>query len=136
MRESYVGEKDAAINVSGLPPRVNRWYGVKNDIETKIIAGEYGDAEKLPSITELAQLYDIGTTTAQKVLKALCDDGIIYKKHGVGYYVKVFVKDQLRKQHTEEFEGRVIDLFDYASQIGLTRGEIIEIVNGVIGNRG
>jgi DNA-binding GntR family transcriptional regulator len=42
--------------------------------------------EPLPSITELAVMYDVGRKTAQRALAAVADEGLAELRAGVGYF--------------------------------------------------
>ena len=67
------------------------WQSVKNDLELKIIRGEYKAGERIPPVRKSAEIYNIGTSTATKTLSQLCEDGTIYQRRGVGYFVKPYV---------------------------------------------
>ena len=82
----------------------NLWLAVKRDVEVKIITGVYAAGDNIPTIVELCEYYDIGKTTAQKIISALYDDGIIIKKVGYGCFVKPFVKDKLYRQHERDLK--------------------------------
>lgn len=58
------------------------------DMEARIRKGDYAPGEKLPSYRELAELYGIGTTTAQQVYARLQDRGLAIGLQGKGIYVK------------------------------------------------
>ena len=43
-----------------------KWEEIKNDIEIDIINDKYKSAEKVPSISVLGEIYNIGRSTAKK----------------------------------------------------------------------
>lgn len=83
------------------------WLDIKNDLELKIINGTYKSAGRMPSISELTEIYSCGDSTAQKVLEFLCTEGILTKKRGIGYFVKPLCRDRLATKHLELLEGQV-----------------------------
>jgi GntR family transcriptional regulator len=97
-------------------PNVNLWLEVKADIEIKIITGEYAAGDRIPSIVKIAEMYEVGNTTAHKVLESLCDDGTIVKQKGIGYFVKLYVKERLMKIHEKELKSRFQKSFSMAGE--------------------
>lgn len=53
-----------------------------------IEAGLYRPGEKLPTITELAELHDIKPGASFEALRLLVAEGIVVPRRGDGYYVK------------------------------------------------
>jgi len=105
-------------HVKGFSPHINLWLDIKADIEIKIITGEYESGMRIPSITQLSGLYNIGNTTAQKVLEALCEENTIYKRQGVGYFVKPYVRDKLAATHYAVLINRLSDVISYGVSLG------------------
>lgn len=95
------------------------WLNVKNDIELKIISGEYSAGDRIPPVRKIATIYSIGTTTAAKVLEHLYQEGTIYKRRGVGYFVKPYTKDRLCIEHKKNLEKIITDSFAYADALGV-----------------
>ena len=104
-----------------------KWLNVKYDIELKILSGEYPAEEKVPSVRKLAELYDIGTSSSQKVLERLCQEGTIVMEVGVGYRVNGKCINQLRKEHKDRLSKILEQACEYALVIGV---DPIEIVKG------
>lgn len=53
-----------------------------------IEAGLYRPGEKLPTVTELAELHGIKQGAAFASLRLLTDEGLVIARRGCGYYVK------------------------------------------------
>ena len=53
------------------------WRQIAQIYRDKIESGELRAGDRVPSIRTLAQDYDVATTTAQKVIEALRDEGLI-----------------------------------------------------------
>src|SRR5690625_1997999 len=72
-----------------LDPRsyVSLHLQLKNDIERKIIDGDYVD--QIPSERELMKGYDTSRSTVRKAIGILVREGILEKRHGKGTYVSL-----------------------------------------------
>lgn len=108
---------------------VYTWLTVKHDIELRIIRGEYRAGERIPPVRKIAEIYDIGTSTATKTLAQLCKDGAIYQRRGVGYFVKPYVRDDLIEEHRRNLEKIISNAFDYADMIDTDPMIIINRIN-------
>jgi GntR family transcriptional regulator len=53
------------------------WRQIAQIYRDKIESGELQAGDRVPSIRTLAQHYEVATTTAQKVIEALRDEGLI-----------------------------------------------------------
>lgn len=105
------------------------WLTVKKDIETKIMIGEYVVGAKIPTIVELAEHYNIGKTTAHKVINSLYDEGVIMKQVGKGCFVKPFVREKLLRKHKEEFEACINDTIAEALLLGLEKEYVLKVIS-------
>jgi len=108
---------------------VYAWLTVKNDLELKIIRGEYAAGERIPPVRKIAEIYGIGTSTATKTLARLCKDGTIYQRRGVGYFVKPYVREKLITEHKMNLEKIIRNTFDYADMIDTDPMLIINKIN-------
>ena len=105
------------------------WLTVKNDLELKIICGEYVAGERIPPVRKIAEIYSVGTSTATKTLAQLCQDGTIYQRRGVGYFVKPYVRERLITEHKRNLEKMIRNVFEYADMIEVDPMLIIEKIN-------
>jgi len=112
-------------------PNENLWLAVKRDIETKIITGEYEVGGKIPTIVELVDKYGIGKTTAQKIINALHDEGIIIKKVKLGCFVKPFVKERIYEKHENELETQIGGVVREALLLGLDKDCVLKLIDKV-----
>jgi GntR family transcriptional regulator len=53
------------------------WRQIAQIYRDKISSGELAPGDRLPSIRSISQEYEVATTTAQKVLEALRDEGLV-----------------------------------------------------------
>ena len=102
-------------------------------IETDILRGILLEEERVPSTNELAKLYTINPATAAKGINLLVDEGILYKKRGIGMFVAAGAAEMIRSRRKQEFyQIRLEELLAEAKSLGITRQELIE----QIGKRG
>lgn len=96
-------------------------------IETDILRGILREEERVPSTNELARLYTINPATAAKGINLLVDEGILYKKRGIGMFVSAGAADTIRRRRKQEFyELRLSELLAEAKSLGITKEELIE----------
>ena len=75
---------------------------IKEMIERDILREILLEEERVPSTNELAKLYAINPATAAKGINLLVDEGILYKKRGIGMFVAEGAKKKImddRKAH-------------------------------------
>ena len=72
-------------------------------IETDILRDILLEEERVPSTNELARLYVINPATAAKGVNILVDEGILYKKRGIGMFVAAGAKAAILKRRRNEF---------------------------------
>ncbi len=106
-----------------------KWELICSDIEMKIIRGDLKSTDKVSSISELADEYNVSKTTAQKTLEKLCEAGIVSKRKGVGYFVLPYSKEKLRKKHLEILEEKISDFLSYAKDLKFDNNEVLNIVS-------
>lgn len=69
----------------------------------EILAGNYQDDERIPSVREYAVLLQVNTNTAVKAYDELARSEIIYNKRGLGYFVTKGAKKKILKERKKTF---------------------------------
>ncbi len=99
-------------------------------IETDILRGILLEEERAPSSNELAKLYTINPATAAKGLNLLVEEGILYKKRGIGMFVSPGAAEKIRNRRKEEFyHQKIRELLTEAKRLGITKAELIDQIN-------
>ena len=101
---------------------------ISQSIEDDIFNGIISEEEPVPSTNQLARHYVINPATAAKGVSLLADEGIIYKKRGIGMYVKTGAKEIILNKRRKEFEQTFMDLLDKAGELNITKSELIKII--------
>ena len=98
-------------------------------LEEGIISGAYPEEGQIPSITEFSATLKINPATALKGIKLRVDEGLVYKKRGVGMFVATGARDALLQKRRESFyTERVRPVAREASSLGLTLPELTGLV--------
>src|SRR6185437_14400965 len=94
-------------------------------IEEAILAGGLGEEEQVPSTNQFATLYQINPATAAKGVNLLVDQGILYKKRGLGMYVAPGARARLMDKRREQFfERYVVTMLQEAEKLGITTDQL------------
>ena len=98
-------------------------------IETDILRDILLEEERVPSTNELAKLYAINPATAAKGVNILVDEGVLYKKRGIGMFVSAGAKEAILSRRKNEFyDNYVKKLLEEAASIGLGKEEVIQLI--------
>lgn len=98
-------------------------------IETDILRDILLEEERVPSTNELAKLYAINPATAAKGVNILVDEGVLYKKRGIGMFVSAGAKEAILSRRKNEFyDSYVKKLLEEAASIGLGKEEVIQLI--------
>jgi DNA-binding transcriptional regulator YhcF (GntR family) len=98
-------------------------------IENDIIAGELPEEAQVPSTNQFASFYQINPATAAKGVNLLVDQGILYKKRGLGMYVASGARAKLLEKRREQFfERYVVPMLQEAEKLGITTQQVTEMI--------
>ena len=98
-------------------------------IENDIIAGELPEEAQVPSTNQFASFYQINPATAAKGVNLLVDQGILYKKRGLGMYVAPGARARLLEKRREQFyEQYVVTMIREAEKLGITQEQLADMI--------
>ena len=104
---------------------------IKEMIEQDILRDILLEEERVPSTNELARLYAINPATAAKGINLLVEEGILYKKRGIGMFVAEGAKAAIMKKRKEcFFDDYIRGLLLEAASLGISKKELIEMIAG------
>ncbi len=102
---------------------------IKEMIEDDILRDVLLEEERVPSTNELARLYAINPATAAKGVNLLVDEGILYKKRGIGMFVATGAKAQIQGKRRKQFyDNYVKSLMAEAMSLGITKKELVAMI--------
>lgn len=73
------------------------------------LLGDFKEEEQLPSTTVLSKKYGINVATINKALAILIEEGLVYKKRGIGMFVKKGARARLIKERRKNFKKDFLD---------------------------
>lgn len=99
---------------------------IAQQIEQDILTERLQEEEKVMSTNQYAAHYRINPATAQKAFQSLVDEGVLYKKRGIGMFVSPGAQELLLKQRRERFlEDVLLPMLNEARAIGISDEELI-----------
>ena len=102
---------------------------IKEKIENDILRDIIQEEEKVPSTNELAKIYTINPATAAKGINLLVDEGILYKRRGIGMFVADGAKQMIVSKRKKSFYVTYIrSLLQEAEGLGITKQEVIAMI--------
>ena len=116
-----------------LPPTLNEqtsiYLQIAKMLEDGILRGIYPEDTQVPSTNELARTLCINPATAAKGLNLLVDEGILYKKRGIGMFVAAGSKQKIiQKRKDSFFETYVRSLVDEARTLAIGKEELMAMI--------
>lgn len=95
-------------------------------IKADILSGALAEESQVMSTNEYAATYRINPATAAKGLRELIDEGVLYKRRGIGMFVSPDARATLREQHRARFFADVVDpMISEARTIGIPLGDVV-----------
>ena len=105
---------------------------IAEQLEDSIFTKVFPEETKIPSTNELSSLLNINPHTVLKGMNLLVDEEIIYKKRGLGMFVKKgAVNKILLKRQSQFYEQYVAALIQEASKLHMKKEEIISLYNNL-----
>lgn len=103
---------------------------IAEQIENAIIEGSLAEEAQAPSTNELAAFHRINPATAAKGINELVDQGILYKKRGIGMFVATGARSRLLARRREQFAERFVrPLIGEAHKLGLGAAELKQMID-------
>lgn len=103
---------------------------IAEQIENDILSGIIAEESMVPSTNEFAAFHRINPATAGKGVNQLVDDGILYKKRGIGMFVAPGARRRIIEQRTQEFTAHyVTPLLAEAAKLGMTPEQVAGLIH-------
>ncbi len=102
---------------------------IAEQLEDSIFTGVFAEETKIPSTNEISALLNINPHTVLKGMNLLVDENIIYKKRGLGMFVKEGAVETIRRKRQGQFyEQFIASLIREAEKLHMTKEEIISLI--------
>jgi GntR family transcriptional regulator len=106
---------------------------IANGIKDDVLSGALKEDEQVMSTNQYAAFYQINPATAAKGFAQLVDEGVLYKKRGIGMFVSPQARVKLRTERRERFFAEVVDpMIAEARMLGVPTAEIIARLEGSV----
>lgn len=108
---------------------------IREKIEDQIMNRQLEEDQQAPSTNQLTQFYKINHATVSKGINQLVDEGILYKKRGIGMFVAAGAREQLIQKRKQIFiQEDLVNLVQDADTLGITEDELIRLIKNVKGS--
>lgn len=102
---------------------------VREMLEDMIVKGQLEEGDQAPSSTEMSKFYKINHITVGKGVHQLVDEGVLYKKRGIGMFVAEGAREKLLENRRQTFvEEYVRPLADEAEKLDITNEELLKLI--------
>lgn len=102
---------------------------IAEGIEDAILSAAFEEESQVPSITEFSVNYKINPATALKGINLLVEEGLIYKKRGVGMFVSTGAKEKIMMKRKNQFyDSYVYTMLTEARRLNLSKEDIISMI--------
>ncbi|PFG44495.1 DNA-binding transcriptional regulator YhcF (GntR family) [Isoptericola jiangsuensis] len=104
-------------------------------IRAQVLAGDLAEEEQVMSTTQFATTFRINPATAAKAFSGLVDEGVLYKRRGLGMFVAPGARRRLLDQHRDTYFTDVLaPALAQAAVLGIGSDEIVAYVLGTDGH--
>lgn len=98
-------------------------------IENDIFSGVLAEEGQVPSTNEFAAFYRINPATAAKGINKLVEEGLLYKKRGIGMFVAQGAPERLRQKRRQKFNDQYVQpLAAEAGKLGIEVEELMDMI--------
>lgn len=98
-------------------------------IEDDILSGVYKTNDIIISTTQISKLLSVNPTTSVKAVSNLVDEGILYKKRGIGMCVNEGAREKILSQRKERlYQETIPELLEEVKKLGISKEEIVEFI--------
>lgn len=102
---------------------------IAESIEDQIVDGSLAEESQAPSTNELAAFYRINPATAAKGVSMLVDQGVLYKRRGIGMFVAAGAREQVLAARRGAFSDRYLEpLLAEAQRLGLGPDDLVALI--------
>ncbi|QNM05382.1 GntR family transcriptional regulator [Qiania dongpingensis] len=102
---------------------------IAEQLEDSIFTGIFPEETKIPSTNEISALLNINPHTVLKGMNMLVDEEVIYKRRGLGMYVKEGAVNKIRTKRQGQFFSQYIEaLITEAAKLNMSKEEVIKLI--------
>lgn len=100
---------------------------IADRIEDEVLDGTLAGDEQVMSTNKYAAFHRINPATVNKAFQQLVDDGVLYKRRGIGMFVSPKARETLRARRRKTFFTDVVEpMVAQAKVLGIDVSELVE----------
>lgn len=98
-------------------------------LENEILGGNIKEDEKIYSQYQLAEMFNINPATAARGINILAEQGILYKKRGLGMFLAANAMEKIQhKRRNHTLKKLVEKVVVEARRLGIDKEELLGII--------
>ena len=105
---------------------------IENHVQFAIASGRLKPGDKLPSVRELSERLGVNPNTIAKAYRDLEVMGLVYTRRGMGVFINKDVGSKCGEDCRKRTIGRVFEVVAEAKAAGMSRKEVLTIVEASI----
>lgn len=111
------------------------YHQIAEAIKNDILSGELQAEDQVMSTNQYAAHFRINPATAAKGFQQLVDEGVLYKKRGIGMFVSPGARAALLEQRRQRFFADVVEpMVAEARVIGIPLADVVERITAMKGS--
>ncbi len=109
---------------------------LRKHIEELILERTLPEEAQIPSIRVMAREFQLNPITVGNALSSLVDEGVLYKRRGVGIFVAKGSRELIISERGKDFiTGSLEPVLKKARQLELAKETVIELTNAIYGGK-
>lgn len=102
---------------------------IADSICNRILQGELKGEDRIPSVREFGAQIGVNPNTVARTYETLTDQGVIYNKRGIGFFVTENAAQNIHKEAKEKFLKEELPQFaEKARLLDISKEEIIKVL--------
>ncbi len=102
---------------------------IAEQLEDSIFTGTFPEETKIPSTNEISVLLNINPHTILKGMNLLVDEEVIYKRRGLGMYVREGAVERIRRKRQGQFFSQyVASMIREAVKLEMSKEELMRLI--------
>ncbi|OHX68353.1 GntR family transcriptional regulator [Flammeovirga pacifica] len=96
----------------------------------KVLKGNWSEGDKIPSVRQMAVELEVNPNTVARSYSSLQDDGVIFNKRGIGYFISENATSVVQQFSKAEFmKNDIPRFFKTMNLLGISIEELSKIYN-------
>ncbi len=126
----HILQKEVVFVIISTDSTTPIYMQIANGIETDILNGLLQEGESAYSQYQISKQYSINPATAAKGINVLVNEGILFKKRGLGMFVSEGAVELIMSKRKQVFLSTTIENFmQEAGKLGINKSELKKMID-------